>query len=163
METSNRYVTAYNYADNSPPYTDFVARGRHVTDGNARADIGRNDFSLPTSVSLSPEAGAAYGSRIFIDGYGWFLNEDSTQAGLANAPRFDLWTAGATADELATLTGWFDVTIFAPSEKVPPAWKQKTAGQNWHYSLWTSPARLVAMRDGSANWQGIYREGILLT
>jgi N-acetylmuramoyl-L-alanine amidase len=165
--TTVRRITAYNYEDNSPAYSDYVARGRHQGGGGAppndsRADIGRNNFAHPSSIAVSPEAGLAYGTRVFVDGYGWFLAEDRTQAGLSDRPRFDVWTAGATQAELHALDGWRAVTVFAPGVAVPPEWQARTAGPAWQWQLWTSSARVAQLRDeAGSSWHGLYIEGQL--
>jgi 3D (Asp-Asp-Asp) domain-containing protein len=164
-----RRVTAYNYEDNSPAYSDYVARGRHQGGGGAppndsRADIGRNDFANPSSLAVGPEANLAYGTRVFIDGYGWFLVEDRTGSGLSDAPRFDVWTAGATQAELHELDGWRAVTVFAPGATVPPDWKARTAGPGWQWQLLASNARVSQLRaEAGSSWHGIYIERTLKT
>jgi N-acetylmuramoyl-L-alanine amidase len=161
--TSERYVTAFNYEDNSPPYSDIVARGRHVdSQGNSHAEIGRNNFTHPSSVAVGPEAGLPHGSRVFIEGYGWFLAEDRTGSGLSHAPRFDVWTAGAKQAELAALTGSREVTVFGPNETVPTEWRARTAGPDWEWDEWTSEERLAELRSHSG-WRGLWIEGDLRT
>ena len=165
-DTQQRYVTAYNYADNSPAYSDFVSRGRRRGGGGAppndyRAEIGRNDFDNPSSLAVGPEAQLDYGSLVFIQGYGWFLVEDATEGGLSHAPRFDMWTAGATAAELDGLTGFFAVTTFGPHETVPGDWQNRVAGDAWDWERWVSDSRLSAFRH-RPSWHGLYVEGGLI-
>lgn len=164
--TTSRYVTGYNYEDNSPAFTDYVARGRRhggmgAPPHDARADLGRNDFDNPSSLAIGPEAGLAYGSRVFIEDYGWFLVEDQTDSGLSHAPRFDVWTAGATQAELNSLTGWRDVTVWQPGEPIDAQWMAQGAGSAWDWLSWTSEARLADFR-ARPTWHGLYREGVLL-
>jgi hypothetical protein len=164
--THQRYVTAYNYADNSPSYSDFVSRGRRRGGGGApphdyRADIGRNDFDNPSSIAVGPEAQLESGSLVFIEGYGWFMVEDRTDIGLSHAPRFDMWTAGATAVELHALTGFFDVTVFDRNETVPGEWRNRVASASWDWERWVSEGRLAAFRPRHS-WHGLYVEGGLI-
>lgn len=163
--TAQRYVTAYNYEDNSPAYSDYVARGRHKGGGgappnDARADLGRNDFANPSSLAVGPEAVLEYGSRVFVDGFGWFLVEDHTAAGLSNAPRFDLWAAGATQKELNGLTGMRDVTVFAPGTPIPQEWRAQTATAMWDWQTWSSKQRIAQLKKSAGSkWHGLYVEG----
>ncbi len=167
--TARRYVTAFNYQDNSPAYSDFVARGRHRGGGGApasdsRAEIGRNDFNHPSTLAVGPEANLPFGSRVFIDGLGWFLVEDRTAAGLSNAPRFDIWTAGATQSELSRLTGTRNVTVFPFGVPVSADWVQRTAGAAWDWETWTSANRLSTLRHAAGGrWHGLYVEGALVS
>jgi len=161
----NATITAYNYADNSPANSDQTATGiKGGADGSStsisRANIGDNSFSHPTSVAVSPESNIAYGSHILIQGYGWFIAQDQTQSGLSGVPRFDMWTALASANTVSSLTTTATVTVFSSNELVPNSYSSQGAGSAWNYQSWTSEKAISAVRNNSY-WHGIYVEGKL--
>lgn len=158
------YVTAYNYFDNSPANSDTVASARNHGGGglgsdSQRAYLGRNDFDHPTSLAVSPEANIANGSKVLIDGFGWFRVEDQTSSGLSNNPRFDMWIG--LNNDVGAYTGWYNVTVFTPNETVSADYQSQGAGSSWNYSDWVSEERRAAIRDNTY-WHGIYKENTYL-
>ena len=195
MQAYHATVTAYNYADNSPAFTDEVAPGsrdknhfyKFVKEKKTgklipklekvtyRADFGHNDFAHPSSMAISPEYVGKHpiGSLVYVEGLGWFKIEDQTAAGLTGTPRFDAWTALATAAEVNAVGGKKrNVTVFGPGETVPSEFQSKTAGAEWQFDLWSSADRLAAMPQHitvfnaahparAKEWRGLYVEGAL--
>jgi 3D (Asp-Asp-Asp) domain-containing protein len=166
--TSERYVTAFTYADNSPPFSDYVAQssrkgGGGAPENDSRANIGINDFADPSTLAVGPEGRLPYGTRIFVEGYGWFVVEDRTAPALSHAPRFDLWTACATPSEAAKLTGFKKVTIFLPGSDIPQSWRALKPSPAWDWSTWTSPDRISQLKaKAAASWHGLYVSGKLV-
>jgi 3D (Asp-Asp-Asp) domain-containing protein len=166
--TSERYVTAFTYADNSPPFSDYVAQssrkgGGGAPENDSRASIGINDFANPSTLAVGPEARLPYDTRVFIEGYGWFVVEDQTAPDLSHAPRFDLWVAGATPSEAAKLTGFKKVTVFPPGSDIPQSWRDLKPSSTWDCTKWTSSDRISQLKArAGASWHGLYVNGRLV-
>lgn len=138
---ANARVTAFAYGiDNAyeghPDGSDHVAlaadRSRIDRQGDSHAVLGDGSLAYPSSLAVSPRSGIKMGSKVYIEGIGWFVVEDVCARRLPS-DTFDMWTGRQVDSILRALTGPRNVTVFGPRETIPENYKKKGAGLLWSF------------------------------
>lgn len=146
-----------------------------------RSDITAATYSNPSTMAISSAIlnECPFGSKVLVDGLGWFLVEGFAGEGTQNKPRFDAWMALAERTEISTIDSakGYCIKCYPPGSNPSSEDIQKGPSGKWNYLQWTSEERLqvyrnasddfrkkiIATRNGKTwSWEGIYRDGALI-
>jgi RHS repeat-associated protein len=141
----NAHITAYAYGrDNAyaghangfdhvalatdPARREAVLRNGRVVDVIQHAVLGDNSFANPSSVAAQLGSKIQLGSRVYIEGRGWFVAEDHHAKefqGKKLDPRFDMYAGKSDINTLQRLDGRANVTVYGPKESISKEMQQK--------------------------------------